>query len=239
MTLGKALRLRRIFSRGRALVIDSQASREDPVAWIRLLARGAPDAVILTPGLLDVVAEELGNLAVIVGMASGAPRIQPLISVQAALEMGAEAVTLPVAAAVGESVERFARMSEEARRLGMPVMAEVLGEDWLEAAWLSADYGADVIRIPPRPEGAALRSCTRATGRPVLVELELPPAAWSTVLKQACEVMQGPAQGIVLSVPGLPSGEAVRLLEALHGLVHQDIALEEAYSIAGITPPEG
>ncbi len=238
MTLGKALRLRRIFARGRALVIDSQASLEDPVGWVRLLARGASDAVILTPGLLDVVAEELGNLSPIVRMAAGPPGIQPLISVQAALEMGAEAVTLAVTAELGESVERFARMSEEARRLGMPVMAEVSGENWLQSARLSADYGADLIRAPSYPNGAALRSCTRATGKPVLVELEPASSEWTTFLKEVWEVMQGPAQGVVVKLPGHLPAETGRLLEALHGLVHQDIALEEACAIAGTTPPE-
>jgi DhnA family fructose-bisphosphate aldolase class Ia len=65
MNLGKALRLRRIFANGRALIVDCEPPSDDPVAKVRLLARTGVDAVVLTPGLLDIVAEELGALSVI------------------------------------------------------------------------------------------------------------------------------------------------------------------------------
>lgn len=240
MTLGKALRLRRIFAQGRALVADCHGPREDPVGWVRLLARHGPDGVVCTPGLLDAVVEDLGSLSVILRMDPGARWTPPLLSVQAALEMGAEAVALRLSTAVGESLERFGRISEEARRLGMPVLAEVSGENWWETARLSADYGADLIRIPPEPDETLLRNYIRATGKPLLVSYELRNSHHRDEdLRQIWRLMQGPAQGLVFVVPHGPGAETGRFLQAVHALVHQDVSLEEARAIAGLaTAPE-
>jgi|GEM_PF-689590 DhnA family fructose-bisphosphate aldolase class Ia len=235
MTLGKTLRLRRIFAQGRALIMDCHPLRHDPLGWVRLLARSGSDAAILTPGLLDAAAEELGTLAVMLRLDAGVWPAQPLVSVQAALEMGVEAVTLHVRRAVRESLERFGKVSEEARRLGMPLLAEVGGEDWREAAQLSADYGADMIATSWQPELAGWQSWMRTAGKPLLVGLEFSTPAG--IVERTWEVMQGPAQGVVLSPPEGPPAEVARVLEALHAIIHQDIALEEARKIAGLPGP--
>jgi len=237
MTLGKTLRLRRIFAQGRALIADSVLLRTDPVGWVRLLGRSGADAVTVTPGTLDLVAEEVGGLAVILRIDSGHLRGQPLVSVQAALEMGAEAVAVRVDTS-SAAVERFGRVSEEARRLGMPVLAEVEDEDGLEALQLSAEFGADIIRTPWDLEAATWRSWARATGKPVLVGLETTGLGVEALLETAWGLMQGPAQGVVLSGSGLAHAEAGPWLAALHALVHQDVSLDDARAAAGLPPAE-
>lgn len=237
MTLGKALRLRRIFGQARALVVDCHSLREDPIGWVRLLARSGADAAILSPGLLDAAAEELGGLAVVLRLDAGAWLAQPLISVQAALEMGAEAVALSVTRTARESLERFGRVSEEARRLGMPLLAEVAGEDWKETARLTADYGADLIAAPYRSGMEAWQQWPRAAGKPLLAMVDFPASA-SSLLDTAWQVMQGPAQGILLGPPPWPYSESGPVFAALHALVHQDISIEEARRMAGLPPAE-
>lgn len=229
MNLGKTLRLRRIFARGRALIIDCHPLEQDAVGWVRLMARSGVDAAVVTPGLLDAAAEEMGSLAAILRLDAGMWPVQPLVSVQAALEMGAEAVSLSLRRAARESLERFGQVSGEARRLGMPLLAEVSGEDWREGARLSADYGADVIAAPWQPDLAEWPAWMRALGTPVLARLEFHPEA---LIERTWQIMQGPAQGILLGPPEGPPSEAGRLLEALHAIVHQDVPPEEARRIA-------
>jgi len=237
MTLGKTLRLRRIFGQGRALILDCHPLHQDPVGWIRLLARSGADAAILSPGLLDAAAEELGSLATILRLDAGAWLAQPLVSVQAALEMGVEAVALSVTRTARESLERFGRISEEARRLGMPLLAEVAGEDWREAARLSADYGADLISVPYHPALEAWREWSQTAGKPMLAAVDFPAAA-GALLDTAWQILQRPAQGLVLGPPAWPPTEFGTLLAALHALVHQDVSIEEARAMAGLPPPE-
>lgn len=236
MSLGKTLRLRRIFAQGRALILDCHPLREDPLGWVRLVARSGADAVVVSPGLLDAAAEEMGSLAAILRLDAGMWPVQPLVSVQAALEMGVEAVSLSLRRAARESLERFGAVSEEARRLGMPLLAEVSGEDWREAARLSADYGADLIAAPWQPDLAGWPAWMRSASKPVLATLEY--AAPELLIERTWHIMQGPAQGIMLGPPEGAPTQAGRLLDALHAIVHQDATLEEALRIAALRPQD-
>jgi DhnA family fructose-bisphosphate aldolase class Ia len=234
MTLGKALRLRRIFANGRALIVDCGEPAGEPLGMVRIMARAGVDAVVLTPGLLDLVSEELGGLSVILRIDGGMRRAQPLVSVQAALEMGAEAVLLSIAVrgpGPSDVLERFGRVTEDARRLGMPVFAQIAGEDWLDAARLGADYGGDVILARFAPERFADRHLIRTIGRPFVAALEEEAAAGAALLGAIHDLMQGPAQGIVLQQAAVLESPA--LLEAIHALVHQGVSAEEAAAVAG------
>jgi class I fructose-bisphosphate aldolase len=235
MTLGKSLRLRRVFANGRALIVDCGPVAGDCLGKVRLLARAGGDAVVLTPGLLDVVAEELAGLSVILQIDGGPGRAQQLLSVQAALEIGAEAVLVGVGApspALSPALERFGRVAEDARRLGMPVIAEVFGEGWIETARLAAEFGADVIQARCVPEGEGDRHFVRVTGRPFLASLGEGSSAAPGLLDMIYDLMQGAAQGVVLRDRALTE---LPMLRAIHGLVHQGISAEEGLEIARAT----
>lgn len=236
MNLGKKLRLRRIFAQGRALILSCHPLREESLGWVRWMARSGGDAAVMSPGLLDAAADEMGSLAAILRLDAGLWPVQPLVSVQAALELGVEAVSLSLRGAVPESLERFGRVAEEARRLGMPLLAEVSGEDWREAAQLSADYGADLIAAPWQPDLAGRPAWLRAVGKPLLVYLEF--SAAELLVERTWQLMQGPAQGVILGPPEGPPSPAGRLLEALHAIVHQGLALEQARRIASLHPED-
>jgi DhnA family fructose-bisphosphate aldolase class Ia len=241
MASGKSLRLRRIFATGRALIVDCDPCPEDLLGQVRQLTRAGVDAVILTPGLLDLVAEDLAGLSVILRIDGGMRWAQPLVSVQAAMEMGAEAVSLSVAirgSGPSEAPERFGRITEAARRLGMPVFAEILGEDWLETALLCAGYGADVIQGPIIPSHTSYRTFIRQTGRPFLARLDEFQLTSLQLLGLVNDAFEGAAQGLVLGPGLLAQPECSPLLDAIHGLVHQGISVEEAWKIACPQEPE-
>lgn len=231
MKLGKSLRLRRIFANGRALIVDCGPLAGDRLGKVRQLARAGADAVVLTPGLLDMVAEELGGLSVILRIDGGLRKAQQLLSVQAALEIGAEAVLVGVEASDREpceGLERLGRVTEDARRLGMPVIAEVSGEAWIEVARLVAEFGADVIQARFVPELASDRHFVRMTGRPLLASLSEDLPAMPGLLEMIYDMMQGAAQGVVLRGRALAEPP---VLSAIHGLVHQGISAGEALDI--------
>ncbi len=228
MGLGKSLRLRRIFANGRALIVDSDPLAGDRPGKVGLLARTGVDAAVLTPGLLEVVSEDLGALAVVLRIDGGPKRAQQLLSVQAAMEMGAEAVLVSVpvySPGPSETLERFGRITEEARRLGMPVIAEVPGEDWFDVARVCVDYGADVVQARVRPGHGAERRFVRVTGRPLLATLGQERLNAPDLLDLVYDLLQEPAHGLVIGDRDLADPGS---LQALHALVHQGVSPADA-----------
>jgi DhnA family fructose-bisphosphate aldolase class Ia len=145
--------------------------------------------------------------------------------------MGAEAVLVSVEASgrePGEGLERLGHVTEDARRLGMPVVAEVFGEAWIEVARLVAEYGVDVIQARFVPELLNGRHFVRMTGRPFLASLAEDLPAMPGLLEMIYDLMQGAAQGVVLRDRALAEPPALR---AIHGLVHQGISAGEALDI--------
>src|SRR5579872_2405004 len=140
MALGKLLRLRRIFANGRAIIVPLDHRTDDPAPLVRSAARSGIDAVALSPGVLERVIEDIAGLAVILRL-NGSRRKTQLISVQGALELGAEAVLLRVDAHDSGDLERLGGATEDARRLGMPLIAEIMGEDLPSLVTIAAEYG--------------------------------------------------------------------------------------------------
>ncbi len=201
MSVGKALRLRRIFGRGRALVVDTAALEPDPVSYVRRLAHTGVDAVILTPGLVETVADELGELAVVLAS-----------SVEEVLQAGADA------AMVGYG--GLKDVTEDARRSGVPVFVRMPEVTAVDSLWTAVHLGADVICVDPHATASALQ-VTRAARRTVLVDV----TPGRSVIEQTYDLMQGPAQGILLGHSALIE---TGTLEALHALVHQGVSAAEA-----------
>jgi DhnA family fructose-bisphosphate aldolase class Ia len=210
MTLGKSLRLRRIFANGRALVVPLDHRTDDPVPLVRSVARSGVDAVALSPGVLERVMEDLAGLAVVLRL-NGSKRTPQLVSVQGALELGAEAVLLRVDAHDARDLERLGRVTEDARRLGMPVITEIMGEDLPAVATIAAEYGADAIQTQITGDFADFRQTVRTAGRPVLA---------------SADQMEAGGQGIVVE----PQPEPV--LAGINALVHQGVSVAEALAIA-------
>lgn len=204
MNVGKALRLRRIFGRGRALVVDLPALEPDPVALVRRLAHTGVDAIILSPGLLETVAEELGDLAVILS----AP-------VDDVLQAGADAVVAPSS--------DLPQAAPAARRSGIPVFARMPEGSSPSALWNAVHVGADVLCLDARSADDALQ-VARAAGRAVVAGL----ADAQDVVNQSYELLQRPVQGLLLRHEALIE---TACLDALHALVHQGVSAAEAASL--------
>jgi DhnA family fructose-bisphosphate aldolase class Ia len=223
MNLGKSLRLRRIFANGRALIVPLDYRTDDPVPRVRSVARSGVDAVALSPGVLERVIDDLAGLAVILRL-NGSKRTPQLVSVQGALELGAEAVLLRVDAHDAGDLERLGRVTEDARRLGMPVFAEIMGEDLPAVITIAAEYGADAIQTQTVGDCADFRQTVRTAGRPVLVSAG-DMGSVGNLLRYVNNCLEAGGQGVVIE----PQPEAV--LAGINALVHQGISVVEALAI--------
>jgi DhnA family fructose-bisphosphate aldolase class Ia len=224
MTLGKSLRLRRIFANGRALIVPLDHRTEYPAPLVRSVARSGADAVALSPGVLERVIEDLAGLAVILRL-NGLKRTSQLVSVQGALEMGAEAVLLRVDAHDARDLERLGQVTEDARRLGMPIITEIMGEDLPAVATIAAEYGADAIQMQIMGNFAEFRQTVRTAGRPVLASAG-DPGSVSHLLGFVNDCLESGAQGVVIE----PQPETV--LAGINALVHQGVSVAEALAVA-------
>lgn len=224
MNLGKSLRLRRIFANGRALIVPLDHRTEDPVPLVRAVARSGVDAVALSPGVLERVVEDLAGLAVILRL-NGSKRAPQLVSVQGALELGAEAVLLRVDAHDARDLERLGRVTEDARRLGMPVFAEIAGEDWPAVVTIAAEYGVDAIQTQTGGDFVDFHQAVRTAGRPILASASHPGGV-SELLRFVNDCLEAGAQGIVVE----PHPEAV--LAGINALAHQGVSVAEALAMS-------
>jgi len=191
---------------------------------VRSVARTGVDGVTLSPGVLERVIEDLAGLAVVLRL-NGSKRAPQLVSVQGALELGAEAVLIRVDAQDGRDLERLGRVTEDARRLGMPVITEILGEDLPAVVTIAAEYGADVILTQCTGDLAEFHQAIRTAGRPVLASVG-PLGQVSELLHFINDCLEAGAQGVVVE----PNREPV--MAGINALVHQGTSVEEALAVA-------
>jgi DhnA family fructose-bisphosphate aldolase class Ia len=118
-------------------VVNGLENVRDTVA---MCDRGGADAVLITPGMLELCADVIGDLGVVLRIDGGVTTAGPggpmrvFCDVEQAVALGADAVVLN--ATVGapyesEELEKVGRVSSDGRRWGMPVVAEVLSQRML------------------------------------------------------------------------------------------------------------
>lgn len=113
---------------------------ENPVEVVKTAAGGGADGILVTPGILEQVHEELGNLAVVLRIDGAVTTAGPggpmrlFCDVEQAVRLGADAVV--VNATIGamyeaDELQKLGRVASDSRVWGMPVVAEVLSERML------------------------------------------------------------------------------------------------------------
>ncbi len=225
MQLGKALRLRRLYADGRALVGQLDYGRELPISLVHGFARAKLDAVIVSPGMLERIADELNGLAVILRLNLPFGRSEQLLSVRGALDLGAEAVLLTVAIQDPGEVHWLGRVTEEGRRYGIPVIADMIGETVREQVAVAGEFGADVIQLTLSGTSNDLRDAVRLAGCAIHV---VPPRQGPTDLMRTIGgFLDAGVQGITLQ----PMHD--QILQAVQNLVHEGISLNDALQLIG------
>lgn len=146
-SLGKQLRLRRIFRNGRALILPLDhpiyfgpvPGTEDPSTLVRLARETGATAVLLTAGALRQAAEEIGDLGVIMRVDTTLSRLggddtvmHLFHDVAAAAAHGADVVVVNCFLGIGDVaresalLQKLARVSAECEILGIPLCGEII-----------------------------------------------------------------------------------------------------------------
>ncbi len=174
MSSGKRLRLKKLFRDGRALIVAlDHGRRHGPITGIEDLhltlervLEGSPDAVMMTPAMIERYWELLSDTFIVARIdGTGTARSvdetddRLISSVERAVRVGADAVSVMVyPGSRNESMlwEKLARVVEEAEFLGVPVMAEVVPKfpgftavDSSVVAYgarIAAELGADIVK---------------------------------------------------------------------------------------------
>src|ERR1700722_2249327 len=170
-SIGKKLRMRRVFRGGKALVLPldhpiyfgPQAGTESPAKLLALARDGGATAVLLTAGALRQAVGEVGDLGIImridttISQLGGTDTVMHLLhSPEEAAALGADMVVLNCYIGVGnvqiesELLKKLASVSAECERIGMPLCGEIIPRvsyaDKTQTSPTSADL-ATAIRI--------------------------------------------------------------------------------------------
>ncbi len=146
-SMGKKLRLRRVFRNGRMLVLPFdhpiyfgvQPGTEDPRKLLDLAREHGATAVLTTAGALRAALDAIGDLGVIMRVdatlshLSGPDTVMHLLhSAEEAAALGADMVVLNCYIGTGDIpaesalLEKLATVSAECEQIGMPICAEII-----------------------------------------------------------------------------------------------------------------
>jgi fructose-bisphosphate aldolase, class I len=146
-SMGKQLRMRRVFKNGRALVLPldhpiyfgPQNGSETPAKLLALARDHGATAVLLTAGALRSAVDEVGDLGIIMridatlSQIGGPDTIMHLLhSAEEAAALGADMVVLNCYLGLGDAqiesslLTKLATVSAECERIGMPLCGEII-----------------------------------------------------------------------------------------------------------------
>ncbi|MGC8987443.1 class I fructose-bisphosphate aldolase [Infirmifilum sp.] len=241
---GKKIRIKRLFKDGRALIVALDHGRrhgpipgiEDMASTLEKVLEGRPDAVMLTPAMIQRYHELLSNVFVVARIdGTGTTRSQDetddrlISSVVRAVYSGADAVSVMIyPGSRNESMlwEKLARVVEEAEPLGIPVMAEVVpkppvftsvdAEVVAYGARIAAELGADIVKTVYASDFSIV---TKKTPVPVVV-LGASKAPLSEVLSKVEEAVKSGAAGAAIGRNIFQHESPDRVVKALMEIIH-------------------
>ncbi len=144
MEIGKKLRMRRFFEKGRTVIVPLDhplysgpvKGVEDPVDLVQMLADTEADGILVTPGILKKVSDVLGNLAVALRidgthtrLGSHLERIDMITTVEEGLRLGAEMAVINVFVGTENEdvlLRKLGTVATACSQWGMPLMAEMI-----------------------------------------------------------------------------------------------------------------
>lgn len=147
VSMGKRLRLRRVFRDGKALILPidhplyygPQPGLEDPEKLLALARDNGATAILATAGALRAALDDVGDLGVVmrvdatVSHLGGPDSVMHLLhSAQDAASLGADMVIVNCFIGTGDVgvesalLKKMADVSAECRRIGLPMCAEII-----------------------------------------------------------------------------------------------------------------
>jgi DhnA family fructose-bisphosphate aldolase class Ia len=234
-SMGKQLRLRRVFRRGKILVLPfdhpiyfgPQRGAEDPARLVALAREHGATAVLLTAGSLRRGLPEIGDLGVImrvdttISQLGGRDTLMHLLhSAEEALALGADMVVVNCYIGIGDEstesdlLKKLAAVSRECEVVGMPLCGEIIPR----AA------RADDRQTSPTSSHLALA---------MRLGLEYGPKSDDdlSIFTQLKEAMAHGASGAAIGRRVWGSDRPAAVLEAIRAIVMDDAEIDQAIQI--------
>ncbi len=258
-TVGKALRLRRIFSpAGRTVLIPMDHGISigpapgivNPAQTVAELSEGGASAVIIHKGLVHAAARELGATGLIIHL-SASTDLNPdrndkriVASVEECVRLGADAVSVHVnvgAATESRMIEDLGRVASECDRFGMPLLAmmyprghEITDPHDLKyvahVARLGAELGADIIKCPYTGNVDTFRKVVEGCPVPVVISGGPKMASPHEVLTMIADAVRAGAAGVSIGRNVWQHANVAGMTRAVREIVINDATATEAAS---------
>ncbi|MFP4268439.1 MAG: class I fructose-bisphosphate aldolase [Spirochaetaceae bacterium] len=171
------------------LGLDVVPALNDTAAVLRKIDEGGADAILTSFGIAQKYEKELQNLKLVLRLDGGTtlltgnPSGTALYSVDEALEMGADGVAcmgFPGASNERETLQNLAEIAADARRWGLPLVAEMLPggfegtveqnvENIRLAARVGSEHGAHIIKTVYNGSVEEFKTVVEGSFSPVIV----------------------------------------------------------------------
>ena len=248
MNPGKQIRLHRIFSRDKKAVVIAMdhglpgmrplGNLSNPGRLIDQIAAGGADAILTTPGIAARFADHFGRLGLIVRLDGAVTTLgedfsgmRLIASVEDALRLGADAVAVMGFCGTPDerdSVETLGQVAIECRRLGIPLLAEMLPLGFAAkpdvsqlalAARIGAEMGADIVKLKYGGPPEAYREVTETCFAPVLV-LGGGARSPDDVLQEIRDAVRAGASGVAIGRNVWQHGDVGKMTRSIVEIVH-------------------
>lgn len=224
MELGKKLRKRRLFKEGRAVVVPIDhplyfgpiAGLEDPVQLVHKLARAGADAILVSLGTLEIVADALQDMSVVLRLdgthsklGKHLERIELISSVEEAAKAGVEAVVVNVFVGTDNEdvlLTKLGKVARDCREFGMLLIGEMI-----PAPILETHYGKN-SRSLSEEERAEYSALACRVGAEIGVDVVKTHYSGS---KESFRRVTGSATRPVLVAGGIKRGKDIELFQGI------------------------
>ena len=260
--LGKKIRMERILNRntGKTVIVPMDHGMTvgpipgiiDMKDAIDRVTRGGANAIVEHKGLVARGHRQRGrDIGLIVHM-SGSTQLSPspnaktlVCSVQEAIKLGADAVSIHVNLGNGDEKEMlrdFGRISDDARTWGMPLLAMIYprGEKIKNpydpgvikhAARVGDEMGADLVKVSYTGSPDSFRQVVEGCGIPVVIAGGEKMSSDREILEMVRGAVDAGGAGVSIGRNIFQHSDPTRMVMAMSGIVHENLSVREALSV--------
>ncbi|PSN90335.1 aldolase [Candidatus Marsarchaeota G2 archaeon OSP_D] len=261
MTAGLELRLARLFERGRAfvvafdhgLVMGPMKGIEDAALAVSRIAKQGPDALQMTPAMLEVVKQNFMSRSSPMLIARldtanvwrhykeyGTGYHALVYGVRDAVRCGADAVVAYLVVGYGEdwvegkNLEILAKIRDEAEEYGLPFIVEPLfvehGQDSVRqnehvryVSRLASEVGAHLLKVDYTGDKQGFRDVVRSSFAPILIRGGPKTNTDAEFLHMLSEALEAGAKGVTVGRNLWQNPDPAELARKIAGIVHTTV----------------
>jgi predicted phospho-2-dehydro-3-deoxyheptonate aldolase len=260
--IGKSIRLERIVDRnsGRTVIVPMDhgitvgpiPGLEDMKKTIDAVVGGGANAILIHKGLVGSGHRRSGkDVGLIVHMSGGTslspdPNAKvPVCTVEEALRMGADAVSVHINLGADTDTEMLAYLGEVSSTCatwGMPLVAMMycrgrkVKDEYdvnhvKHAARVAAELGADIVKVVYTGSTESFREVTSGCPVPVVIAGGQKMDTDRAILEMVAGALDAGAAGVSIGRNAFQHETPDKILRAIGGIVHENASLDDALAI--------